>query len=396
MTVSALPLGEHPAFAVLAAVEGALAGGGDLSVYDGLSAEDAVTLAGRWSRVNSKVAAHAMAATRSVDRSGAARRAGASSTGSLLASQFGGDRNAAARDVHLGWALEKATLTEHALADGRISKEQARLIARAIAGLPDDIPAETRQKCERALIEDAKTLTMRDLQYRADRISDMLKPVEEVDADEGQKVEDRERQAYERSQLWLRDNRDGTWAGSFTLPEAQAGALKSALDGFSAPRRRHLDDGQADTDLTYPQRQGRAFIALIDHLPTDGLPDAGGSGMTVTLNLDLQQLIDGLGTATTSTGQRMSASQVRQHACRVGIVPQVLGGQSLPLDLGRKQRLFTPPNASPWRTGTRGARCPTATGRRPGARRTTRGNPGPTAGAPIWRTGCCSVPSTTG
>ncbi|MDO9380250.1 MAG: HNH endonuclease signature motif containing protein, partial [Nocardioidaceae bacterium] len=26
----------------------------------------------------------------------------------------------------------------------------------------------------------------------------------------------------------------------------------------------------------------------------------------------------------------------------VGIVPQVLGGQSLPLDLGRKQRLFSP------------------------------------------------------
>ncbi|MDO9380775.1 MAG: DUF222 domain-containing protein [Nocardioidaceae bacterium] len=342
MTVSALPLTEHPAFAVLVAVEGALAAGGDLSVYEGLSAQDAVTLAGRWSRVNSRVAAHAMAATRSVDRSGAARKAGSSSTGSLLASQFGGDRHAAARDVHLGRALERATLTEQALADGLISKEQARLIARTIAGLPDDIPAETRATCERALIEDAQTLTWRDLQYCADRISDLFRPVEDVDADEGRAVQDRERLAYERSQLWMRDNRDGTWGGSFTLPEAQAGALKSALDGFAAPRRRHLDDGQGDTGLTYPQRQGRALVALIDHLPTDGLPDAGGSGMTVTVNLDLQQLIDGIGTATTSTGQRMSASQVRLHACRAGIIPQVLGGQSLPLDLGRKQRLFSP------------------------------------------------------
>ncbi|MDO9380347.1 MAG: DUF222 domain-containing protein, partial [Nocardioidaceae bacterium] len=170
MTVSALPLSEHPAFAVLVAVEGALAAGGDLSVYDGLSAEDSVTLAGRWSRVNSRVAAHAMAATRSVDRSGAARKSGSSSTESLLASQFGGDRHAAARDVHLGRALERATLTEQALADGRISKEQARLIARTIGGLPDDVSVETRVKCERELIEDAKTLMMRDLQYRADRI----------------------------------------------------------------------------------------------------------------------------------------------------------------------------------------------------------------------------------
>ncbi|MDO9379674.1 MAG: DUF222 domain-containing protein, partial [Nocardioidaceae bacterium] len=254
MTVAALPLTEHPAFALLAAVESALAAGGDLSVYEGLSAEDAVTLAGRWSRVNSRVAAHAMAATRSVDRSGAAKKAGSASTGSLLASQFGGDRHAAARDVHLGRALERASLTEQALADGRISKEQARLIARTIAGLPDEIPAETRETCERELIEDAKTLMMRDLQYRADRISDMFKPVEEVDVDEGRAVQDREREAYERSELWMRDDQDGTFFGRFRIPAAQAAALSNVLDGFSAPRRRHLDDGQGDTGLTYPQR----------------------------------------------------------------------------------------------------------------------------------------------
>ncbi|MDO9380922.1 MAG: DUF222 domain-containing protein [Nocardioidaceae bacterium] len=341
MTVSALPFAEHPAFAVLAAVEGAL-DGTDLSAYEGLGAAEATRLAGRWRKIEARVDAHVAAAVRAVDESGAATRAGATSTGAHLAREFGGDRNAAARDVHLSRSLATASLTEKALADGVVSKEQARLIARTVNDLAVDVSDETRATCERALIEVATTLTWRDLQYRADRITDVFKPVPEVDQDEGQKVEDRERQAYERSQLWMRDNRDGTWDGSFTLPEAQAGALKNALDGFSAPRRRHLDDSQADTDLTYLQRQGRAFVALIDHLPTDGLPDAGGSGMTVTVNLDLQQLIDGIGTATTSTGQRMSAGQVRQHACRVGIVPQVLGGQSLPLDLGRKQRLFTP------------------------------------------------------
>ncbi|MDO9379396.1 MAG: DUF222 domain-containing protein, partial [Nocardioidaceae bacterium] len=254
MSVATVPLLEHPAFEVLAAVESALDGGGDLAVYEGLSAEDSVTLAGRWSRVNARVTAHAMAAVRSVHASGAARRAGAASTGALLASQFGGDRNAAARDVHLGRALERATLTEQALADGRISKEQARLIARTIGGLPDDVSVETRETCERELIEDAKTLTMRDLQYRADRISDLFKPVEQVDVDEGRAVQDRERLAYERSELWMRDDRDGTFFGRFRIPAAQAAALSNVLDGFSAPRRRHLDDGQGDTGLTYPQR----------------------------------------------------------------------------------------------------------------------------------------------
>ena len=118
MTVTALPLAEHPAFAALAAVESALADG-DLTAYDGLSAEDATQLAGRWNRVAAQVSAHATAATRAVDRSGAAKKAGATSTGSLLASQFGGDRHAAARDLHLGEDLETASTTEPRWRGGR-------------------------------------------------------------------------------------------------------------------------------------------------------------------------------------------------------------------------------------------------------------------------------------
>ncbi|MFY0407096.1 DUF222 domain-containing protein [Solicola sp. PLA-1-18] len=339
MTVAALPLTEHPAFAVLAAVESALADG-DLSVYDGLSVEDATQLAARWNRVGAQVSAHATAATRAVHHSGAAEKAGATSTGSLLASQFGGDRSAAARDVHLGEDLEKASTTENALAKGQVTKEQARLIARTVTRLPDDVPAATRQKCEQALIDDARTLTMRDLQHRADRITDVFKPAPEVDADEGRIVRDRERIAYARTELWMQDQADSTWTGGFRLPEAQAGMLKHALDRFTAPRRRHLDHGQAAEDLTYSQRQGRAFVALVEHLPTDGLPDSGGSGLVVTVNIDLDTLVEGVGVGTTSTGQRMSAGEVRRAACRAGIIPQVLGGASLPLDLGRTQRLF--------------------------------------------------------
>ncbi|MFY0409550.1 DUF222 domain-containing protein [Solicola sp. PLA-1-18] len=339
MPVAALPLAEHPAFAALAAVESALADG-DLSVYAGLSADDATQLVARWNRVGAQVSAHATAATRAVHHSGAATKAGATSTGALLASQFGGDRSAAARDVHLGEDLEKAGTTENALAKGQVTKEQARLIARTVTRLPDDVPAATRQKCEQALIEDAATLTMRDLQHRADRITDVFKPATEVDADEGEIVRDREKDAYARSELWMQDQADGTWTGRFRLPEAQAGFLKHALDRFTAPRRRHLDDGQAQEDLSYSQRQGRAFVALVEHLPTDGLPDAGGSGLVVTVNIDLDTLITGTGVGTTSTGQRMSAGEIRRAACRAGIIPQVLGGASLPLDLGRTQRLF--------------------------------------------------------
>jgi len=37
----------------------------------------------------------------------------------------------------------------------------------------------------------------------------------------------------------------------------------------------------------------------------------------------------------------MSAAQARRLACNAGIVPMVLGGDSVPLDLGRTERFFS-------------------------------------------------------
>jgi hypothetical protein len=42
------------------------------------------------------------------------------------------------------------------------------------------------------------------------------------------------------------------------------------------------------------------------------------------------------------TGDRITAAQARRLACTAKILPAVLGGDSLPLDLGRARRLFTP------------------------------------------------------
>ena len=57
--------------------------------------------------------------------------------------------------------------------------------------------------------------------------------------------------------------------------------------------------------------------------------------------LDFDQLRSAGGFAhETSTGDRITAEQARRLACQAGIIPVVLGGDSVPLDLGRKQRLY--------------------------------------------------------
>ena len=91
-----------------------------------------------------------------------------------------------------------------------------------------------------------------------------------------------------------------------------------------------------------PARRGQAFCALIEHLPVDGLPVTGGSPVTVMVTLDWEKLREDVGTATTSAGGETSPGQARRWACGHGILPVVLGGDSVPLDLGRTRRLFTP------------------------------------------------------
>ena len=60
--------------------------------------------------------------------------------------------------------------------------------------------------------------------------------------------------------------------------------------------------------------------------------------MLVTVGLDVLQ--SGIGTAITDTGTKISAGEARRLACKAGIIPMVLGGDSMPLDLGRERRLY--------------------------------------------------------
>ena len=84
--------------------------------------------------------------------------------------------------------------------------------------------------------------------------------------------------------------------------------------------------------------RGRAFCELIEHLPTDKL---GASAVNLVVHIDHERLIDGLAAGQLDTGVRISAGEARRLACTAGIIPMVLGGGSVPLDLGRKNRLFS-------------------------------------------------------
>ncbi len=305
--------------------------------WDGLDDELVKDLATRLMRVESRVKVHQAAATRVLDESGLARRSGASSTGALLAKEFGGDRAAGDRSVRTGRALQGAHRVEQAMADGEITERQARTIADATRDL--DVSSEVKDQCEAQLIADSKTLTAKDLQRRADRVTDVFREPADVDADENERLEERENRAWNDASFRMWDNRNGTHSGDFTVPEGQADALRATLEAVSAPRREHLHEHPVPDHAASPNRLGRAFAEMIGRLDASTIMNGGP---TVVVRLDLDTLLGGLAAATLSSGTRISAGEARLMACRSGLIPAVLGGRSLPLDLGREKRLFTP------------------------------------------------------
>ncbi len=119
--------------------------------------------------------------------------------------------------------------------------------------------------------------------------------------------------------------------------------LAKAVEAFAAPRRQSGEVVDADGKrVPYAVLLGQAFADLVEHLPVDKLPQSGGLAATVVVTTSLQALRTGLGKATLDTGEEISASAARRMACAAGIVPMVLGGDSVPLDLGRRARLATP------------------------------------------------------
>jgi hypothetical protein len=311
-----------------------------LDAYADLDVRTVRSVVDRIRRAKARLGAHELAAVRELDTS----RGENGRTGEELARSFGRDQSEGNRTVRNAKAMSSARKTENALAAGELAETQAAVIAGAMAGLGDDVTAEQRDACEESLIEDAKRLPIKDLRQRALRASDAFKSREEAARDEDEALQARERRARQRTEMWMHNDEDGTWRFGGRIPSMHAEILKQALDAYAAPRRRHLSPEQErhQDQLTYGQRLGRAFCALIEHLPVDQMPRSGGTPATVTISIDLDDLKTKIGAATLSTGTRISSGELRRLACTQGILPMVLNGASVPLDMGRSRRLFTP------------------------------------------------------
>jgi hypothetical protein len=240
----------------------------------------------------------------------------------------------------------RGTTTRERWASGRLTTEQAHIILKALDALPEWFVDEQHDDAEATLLEHAREFGADDLRRLANRIVEVVDP-DSADEIIGAQLEAQEKQAWDETHLSIIRMGKGRSSIRGVIPDVQADMLKTVLEGLASPRRegavfRDVDGEHSDAEigrLDYARRMGLALCELVEHLPQDTFPQAGGVAATVTISMKHDDLVRDLGRAMLSTDTGLSASQARRLACNAGIIPVVLDGKSQPMDVGRTKRL---------------------------------------------------------
>jgi hypothetical protein len=311
-----------------------------------LSGEEQAVLLGELTRAEARVAGLKLKLLTAADKANTARSAGAASTGQWAAKLSRADGGEMQRQVDLASRLERRTATQEALADGQISPAHAEVIVRADHRLPSSLNSEQRAAVEAALLDKAGTMSPSILRREARRAIEAVETDPSVvDAHEDGLLREEETLARTKTRLALHDNHDGTVTGHFTVPTLHGHLLRKVLETLTAPRRGRLGASEAQAGpvrgarCDWDHARGIAFCELVEHLPTDHLHSRTAATLVVTI--DETALRGSLAAAGLDTGDSISAGEARRLACNAGIMPAVLGGRSVVLDLGRLRRLFS-------------------------------------------------------
>lgn len=149
---------------------------------------------------------------------------------------------------------------------------------------------------------------------------------------------------------WAKDPPDETAEDTSKNSQFQAGAEEKA-------------DKNEWEDLKPERRRLVGFMALLmcDRTPNGSTepqqPGLASAQVSIILNWEkMQQQAKDF--AVTSSGMALSPGEIRTALCNAGILPVTLNGKSLPLDLGRTQRLFSKAQVRALRASYRGCSYP--------------------------------------
>jgi len=304
--------------------------------------QEAVRLSGRLQVWQERLAAR-------LERSEAAWNERKTSTATWLAESMNLTTREAKRLIKVGQEFERFPVVGSASAAGAVLPTQAAAITQVLRDLPRDFDQKTITRGQEMMVEFAATHNSVELRRLTSHLVEVLSP-ETADEIEAKRLERQERRAQAHRFLEFRNDRDGSVLIRGSLPVAAAEPLIRIVDAYAASERRALEAIDPNADYVTPaMRRADGLLTMIQaHTQQALAPSNGGDRPRIAITLSYDKLAkhcadSGLGAELTRTGEKLPASAVRQLLCDADILPVVLNGQSEPLDVGRAQRLVTPP-----------------------------------------------------
>ena len=246
----------------------------------------------------------------------------------------------ARRTIERSTTVEAAPVFGEALEAGRVSSAHVDALGVGLRMLGDRAPLLLERTTH--LLERAETLGSDDFQRVVRREAEWLAADRSVERLERQR---------RRTHLRIWNESDGMIGLSGRFDPERGSVVVSLLERavetmFHAGDAREPVDCAPDID---PNDHRRA-IALVASLQSaaDGarVVSERPSRAEIVVHIDFQTLVSGLGEGSvlrTATGASLPVETVRRLACEADIIPVVLDGESMPLDVGRSKRLATAP-----------------------------------------------------
>jgi hypothetical protein len=241
----------------------------------------------------------------------------------------------ASRLLTLGELLHERPALAGGVATGDIGPSQALQIGHVLHDLPAEQPVVTAQ-VEQALIGYAHQFEPALLRRVGDRVLAHVDP-DLADRTLRQRLDREEKRAYQQRGFTLSaDGLGGMRVFGRLDPEAAA-TITAAIAPLTSPVPGPEPDPRAPA--------ARRADALVDvcrlALSTGDLPVDGGQPAQKVVTVDWDALSRDVAVGHLDTGESLSPGTTRRLACQAGILPIVMSGNRVPLDVGRSRRPFT-------------------------------------------------------